>query len=74
MGQSNARPNRQGCALILANRWPEKIGKGLTFISLNVEPATREAAVAAVEALRVELEANSSGRGWFLGLPASGGR
>src|SRR5579859_2331376 len=43
-----AQVDRQGCALILANTWPEKIGKGLMFISLNVEPATREAAVAAV--------------------------
>ena len=49
--------DRQGCALILADTWPTKIGKGLTFISLNVEPATREAAVAALDALRAELEA-----------------
>jgi hypothetical protein len=33
-----------------------KIGRGLTFISLNVEPATRESAVAALDALRAELE------------------
>jgi catechol 2,3-dioxygenase-like lactoylglutathione lyase family enzyme len=52
-----AQVDRQGCALILAHRWPEKIGKGLIFISLNVEPATREAAVAALDALRAELEA-----------------
>ena len=52
-----AQVDRQGCALILADTWPEKIGKGLMFISLNVEPATREAAFAAVDALRVELEA-----------------
>jgi len=51
-----AQVDRQGCALILADRWPEKIGKGLIFISLNVEPATREAAVAALDALRAELE------------------
>ena len=43
-----AQVDRQGCAIILADRWPEKIGKGLIFISLNVEPATREAAVAAL--------------------------
>ena len=49
-----AQVERQGCALILADTWPEKIGKALTFISLNVEPETREAAVAA---LRAELEA-----------------
>jgi hypothetical protein len=43
--------------IILADRWPQKIGKGLIFISLNVEPETREDAVAALDALRAELEA-----------------
>ncbi len=52
-----AQVDRQGCALILADSWPEKIGKGVMFISLNVEPATREGAVAEVDALRAELEA-----------------
>ena len=52
-----AQVDRQGCALILADTWPEKIGKGLMFISLNVEPEMREAAVAALDALRAELEA-----------------
>src|ERR1700734_169467 len=57
-----AQVDRQGCALILANTWPEKIGKALMFISLNVEPDTseremREVATAAVDALRAELEA-----------------
>ena len=52
-----AQVDRQGCALILSNHWPEKIGKGLMFISLNVEPETREAATAALDALRGELEA-----------------
>jgi catechol 2,3-dioxygenase-like lactoylglutathione lyase family enzyme len=57
-----AQVDRQGCALILADTWPEKIGKGLIFISLNVEPELREAemgeaAVAALDALRAELEA-----------------
>ncbi len=40
--------------VLLADTWPEKIGKGLMFISLNVEPETREAAL---DALRAELEA-----------------
>jgi len=48
-----AQVDRQGCALILADTWPEKIGKGLMFISLNVE---REKQEAALDALRVELE------------------
>jgi catechol 2,3-dioxygenase-like lactoylglutathione lyase family enzyme len=52
-----AQVDRQGCALILADTWPEKIGKGLMFISLNVEQATAEAAAAALDALRAELEA-----------------
>jgi catechol 2,3-dioxygenase-like lactoylglutathione lyase family enzyme len=49
-----AQVDRQGCALILADTWPEKIGKGLIFISLNADPETQ---VAALDALRVELEA-----------------
>jgi uncharacterized glyoxalase superfamily protein PhnB len=52
--------DRLGCALILSDQWPEKVGKGLIFISLNVEPATHEAAVAALDALRVELEAKGA--------------
>ncbi len=55
-----AQVDRQGCALILAKTWPEKIGKGLIFISLNVEPETNEAAIAALDALRVELEAKGA--------------
>lgn len=51
-----AQVDRQGCAVLLADTWPEKIGKGVLFISLNVEPETREAAVAALDALRAELE------------------
>jgi hypothetical protein len=34
-----------------------KIGKALMFVSLNVEPATSDAAIAAVDTLRAELEA-----------------
>jgi catechol 2,3-dioxygenase-like lactoylglutathione lyase family enzyme len=55
-----AQVDRQGCALILSDMWPEKIGKGLMFISLNVEPPSREAAIAAVDALRAELEAKGA--------------
>ena len=54
---SVAQVDREGCALILADTWPEKIGKGVIFISLNVEPAARERAAAAVDELRAELEA-----------------
>jgi uncharacterized glyoxalase superfamily protein PhnB len=52
-----AQVDRQGCTLILADTWPEKIGMGLMFISLNVESETSEAAIAALDALRAELEA-----------------
>ena len=52
-----AQVDRQGCALILAKTWPEKAGKGLIFVSLNTEPATCEAGTAALDALRVELDA-----------------
>jgi uncharacterized glyoxalase superfamily protein PhnB len=53
-GTHVAQVDRQSCALILADSWPEKVGKGLMFISLNVEPETQ---VAALDALRAELEA-----------------
>lgn len=52
-----AQVERQGCALILSGQWPEKVGKGLLFVSLNVEPASHEAHVAALDALRAEVEA-----------------
>lgn len=52
-----AEVDRQGCALIIADTWPEKVGKALIFISLNVEPDSRDATVAAVDALRAEFEA-----------------
>src|SRR5262252_3121540 len=48
-----AQVDRQGCALILANTWPEKVGKGLMFISLNAGP---EEQIAAIDALRAEFE------------------
>ncbi len=36
-----AQVDRGSCALIFSDQWPEKVGKGLMFISLNVEPETR---------------------------------
>jgi uncharacterized glyoxalase superfamily protein PhnB len=51
-----AQVDRQGCALILADTWPQKAGKGLMFISLNAETPTKEAEIAALDALRAELE------------------
>lgn len=51
-----AQVERQGCAILLVENWSEKTGKATLFISLNVEPETREAAIAALDELRVELE------------------
>src|SRR5262245_18170012 len=52
-----AQAERQGCALILADQWLEKVGKELMFISVIVEQETREAEIAALDALRAEFEA-----------------
>ena len=49
-----AQVDRQGCALILSSQWPEKMGKGLMFISPNLE---WEMQIAALDALRTEFEA-----------------
>jgi catechol 2,3-dioxygenase-like lactoylglutathione lyase family enzyme len=49
-----AQVDGKGCAVILADTWPEKIGKGLMFISMNAEP---EEQIATLDALRAELEA-----------------
>ena len=64
-----AQVEREGCALILSDQWPDKVGKGLMFISLNFEP---EAQTLALDALRAEFEAR--GVPVKVGLPASGGR
>ena len=55
-----AQVDRGSCALILAEQWPEKCGKGLMFISLNVVPETHAAAVAALDALRAEFESRGA--------------
>jgi catechol 2,3-dioxygenase-like lactoylglutathione lyase family enzyme len=61
-----AQVDRQGCELILSSQWPDKVGKGLMFISLDAD---------VLDALRAELE----GRGvdvkdGQMGLPAHGHR
>jgi catechol 2,3-dioxygenase-like lactoylglutathione lyase family enzyme len=43
-----AQVDRQGCEFILSSQWPDKVGKGLMFISLDVS---------VLDALRAELEA-----------------
>ena len=55
-----AQVERQGCAIILSSQWPAKAGKAMLFISLNVEPPTIEAATAALDNLRAELEAKGA--------------
>ena len=58
-----AQVERQGCELILSSQWPDKVGKGLIFISLDVE---------VIDALR---GVGRKGRGrerWALGLQAHG--
>jgi hypothetical protein len=47
-----AQVERQGCALIFSSQWPDKVGKGLMFNSLDVE---------ALNALRAELEGSGVG-------------
>jgi catechol 2,3-dioxygenase-like lactoylglutathione lyase family enzyme len=42
-----AQVDRQGCELILSSQWPDKVGKGLMFISLDA---------GVLDALRAELE------------------
>jgi catechol 2,3-dioxygenase-like lactoylglutathione lyase family enzyme len=42
-----AQVDRQGCELILSSQWPDKVGKGLMFISLDG---------GVLDALRAELE------------------
>lgn len=45
-----------GCALILAATWPEKVGNGLIFISVDADPQDQ---VTTLDAFRAELEAKS---------------
>jgi len=52
-----AQVDRNGCALLLSSQWPDKVGKGLVFISLNVDPHGRAAQAQALDALRAEFEA-----------------
>ena len=42
-----AQVDRKGCELIVSSQWPDKVGKGLMFISLDVE---------VLDALRADLE------------------
>jgi uncharacterized glyoxalase superfamily protein PhnB len=52
-----AQVEREGCSLILADTWPDKIGKGLWFISLNLEPQEQ---IVAIDKLRAEFTSNGA--------------
>ena len=58
-----AQVERQGCELILSSQWPDKVGKGLMFISLDVE---------VLNALRGAGRKGRGRDGWELGLQAHG--
>jgi len=53
-----AQADRQSCALIFSTESPDKVGKGLIFISLNVEGPRDQipGEIAALDRLRVEFE------------------
>jgi catechol 2,3-dioxygenase-like lactoylglutathione lyase family enzyme len=54
-----AQGDRRGCALIFSSKWPDKVGKGLIFISLNVDAAPdklRTEVELALDRLRIEFE------------------
>jgi catechol 2,3-dioxygenase-like lactoylglutathione lyase family enzyme len=47
-----AQVERQGCELILSSQWPDRVGKGLVFVSLDL---------AVLDAVRTELEGRGVG-------------
>jgi catechol 2,3-dioxygenase-like lactoylglutathione lyase family enzyme len=51
-----AQVDRSSCAIILSDQWPDKVGTGMLFVSLNVDPPDYDTSVAALDALRAELE------------------
>jgi len=54
-----AQVDRQGCALIVSSQWPDKVGKGLMFISQDIEAPTDQLSAkmtAALDKLRAEFE------------------
>ena len=58
-----AQADRQGCALIFSSQWPDKVGKGLIFISLNVDEAVDEVRGVGVERAVNELRAELESKG-----------
>lgn len=57
-----AQAERQGCVLIFSTQWPDKVGKGLMFISLDID-APRDRLKAEVTAGLDRLRQELTGRG-----------
>ena len=57
-----AEAKRQGCVLIFSTQWPDKVGKGLMFISLDID-APRDRLKAEVTAGLDRLRQEFVGRG-----------
>ena len=58
-GGAVAEARRDGAILIFSSQWPEKAGKGLMFVSLNVEAPKQTLAAEtakALDGLRAEFE------------------
>ena len=55
-----AEVGRLGASAILTSQWPDRVGKGVLFISINAEPETPEAVSAALDALKAEFEAKGA--------------
>jgi uncharacterized glyoxalase superfamily protein PhnB len=54
-----AQVDRQGCALVFSSQWPDKVGKGLMWVSLNVDAVLDQLSAEvsrALDQLRAEFE------------------
>ena len=68
-----AQVDRRGCALILSSQWPDKVGKGIVFISLDVDAAPDKLRAEETAAGRAPGRARRQGggcEGRVLGIPA----
>lgn len=57
-----AQAERQGCVLIFSSQWPDKVGKGLMFISLTLEAAP-DTPGAQIEVALAQLRAELASKG-----------
>ena len=54
-----AQADRQGCALIFSSQWPDKVGRGMMFISLDLDAPLEKLSdevTQALDRLRVQFE------------------